>query len=266
MNILAVIPARGGSKGIPHKNITPLSGKPLLTYTIEAATDAGCLTDIVVSTDDEAIMRVAEQSGAKRIMPGTAAGKDAGAGDACGTQEATGTCGLWIVERPADISGDTASTEAALLHALSVMEEQTGASYDAVMCLQPTSPFRKPETIRAFAAQFERDQDRFDALLTLHETKADHWVRHADGHFARLYPDAPRRRQERDPLYIENSAIYLTLASALKETKSVLGRRVNGFVITEREGVDINEPVDLVIAEGMLHAEQGNDNAACGET
>ena len=252
MNILAVIPARGGSKGIPHKNITPLSGKPLLTYTIEAATDAGCLTDIVVSTDDEAIMRVAEQSGAKRIMPGTAAGKDTAEEDVRGVRDVTTANGLWIVQRPADISGDTASTEAALLHALSVMEEQTGTAYDAVMCLQTTSPFRKPETIRAFAAQFEKDLDRFDALLTLHENRADHWVRHADGHFARLYPDAPRRRQERDPLYIENSAIYLTTVKALKETGSILGIRINGFVISEKEGTDINEPIDLIIAEGLM--------------
>ena len=248
MKILAVIPARGGSKGIPHKNIVPLAGKPLLAYTVEAAMQAGILTDVAISTDDAEIMRVA---------------RDLGASD---TARNTNATGLRVIHRPADISGDTASTESVLLHALSVMEQQTGESYDAVMCLQPTSPFRQPETIRAFAAQFEKDTDRYDALLTLHENRADHWVQHEDGHFGRLYPDAPRRRQERKPLFIENSCIYLTRVSALKETSSVLGCHINGFVISEEEGFDINEQLDLVIAEGIMHRKIQNKNRVIQKT
>ncbi len=224
MQKLIVVPARGGSKGIPGKNIYPLAGKPLIAYTLEVIEKAGLAdTDTAVSTDSEAIMDIAG-----------------------------GFAGVHVIKRPDDISGDTASTESALLHALDYMEKSLGKTYDAVLTLQVTSPLREPDTLRQFIDFYEENYPKWDAQLSLNEDRTDFWVKKEDGSFGRLYPDAPRRRQERNPLYVENSAYYITSAKALRETGSVLGNRVNGYVISDREALDINEPIDILVAESML--------------
>lgn len=223
MKFLVVIPARGGSKGIPLKNIYPVNGKPLLTYSLEMITQVEFDGDVAVSTDSEQIKEVAAS------VPG-----------------------IEIVDRPQDISGDKASTESALLHALEVMEKRKECIYDAVVTLQATSPLRTPQTVKACFERYEADRYQYDALLTLTETRSDYWIKDGDVHYRRLYPDAPRRRQDRDPIYIENSAVYITDRQSLVETESVLGHAVNGYVIPEREGVDINEPIDILLAEELL--------------
>lgn len=223
MKFLVVIPARGGSKGIPGKNIYPLNGKPLLTYSLEMMKKVDFDGDIAVSTDSEQIKDVALS------VPG-----------------------IEVVDRPENISGDKASTESALLHALEVMETRKNCSYDAVVTLQATSPLRKAETVKACLEKYEEDRNKYDALLTLTETRTDYWIKEGEEHYRRLYPDAPRRRQDREPIYIENSAVYITDRNSLKETNSVLGYHTNGYVIPEREGIDINEPIDILLAEELL--------------
>lgn len=228
MRYLAVVPARGGSKGIPKKNIVPLCGKPLLGYTLEwmarvQENEPQMQIDVVVSTDSGEIASVAKKY-----------------------------CNVEVVMRPRNISGDTASTEMALFHAIEAMQAQKNVVYDAVLTLQPTSPFRREQTFINFIHQFEDDIDKFDALLSLHETRTDYWILKDDGMYGRLHPDASRRRQEREPMYIENSAYYVTKINALYRTKSVLGTKVNGFLIDETEGLDINTPIDLAIAEAMM--------------
>lgn len=223
MKYLVVIPARGGSKGIPMKNIYPLNGKPLLTYSLEMIRKVDFDGDVAVSTDSEAIKEVALS------VPG-----------------------IEVVDRPADISGDKASTESALVHALEVMEKRKNCIYDAVVTLQATSPLREPQTVKACFLRYEEDREKYDALLTLTETRTDYWIKEGESHYRRLYPDAPRRRQDREPIYIENSAVYITDKKSLTETNSVLGHHVNGYVIPEREGVDINEKIDILVAEELL--------------
>ena len=224
MQKLIVIPARGGSKGIPGKNIYPINGKPLLEYTLEVIKKA-CLdnTDVVVSTDSDSIKKVVQ----KYIY-------------------------VDIVDRPKDISGDNAKTEEALLHALSIMEEKKQKKYDAVLTLQATSPLRKPDTLKAFIRAFEEGYPKYDAVLSLNENRTDFWIKKADGSFERRDKNAPRRRQEREPLYAENSAYYITEVKALRETISVLGRNCNGFVISDEEAIDINEMIDIIIAEAII--------------
>lgn len=222
MKYLVVIPARGGSKGIPHKNIYKVAGKPLLSYAIEAMLEANVDCDIAVSTDDEAIADVARQY--EKVI---------------------------VIKRPDEISGDTAKTEDALIHAVQYMGEQ-GKVYDAVVTLQATSPLRKPDTIRAFLDTFETKNAAYDAQLTLNENRSDFWVQHEDGSFGRLDPKAPRRRQERKPLYVENSCIYVTKTQALLDTRFVLGTNPAGYIIDEVEAVDINEWADIALAESYL--------------
>ena len=225
MQHLIVIPARGGSKGIPGKNIFPINGKALLEYTIEVALEASLENaDIAVSTDSEKIKAVANKY------------KD-----------------IYVVDRPAEISGDKASTESALLHALDFMEKSYKKNYDSVITLQATSPLRKSETLRRLIEEFENGYPKFDALLSLNENRSDFWQEVKQGSYERLFKDAPRRRQERKPLYVENSAYYITGVDALRATKSVLGNVVNGFLIDEYEAIDINEMIDIYIAEGILN-------------
>ena len=92
--------------------------------------------------------------------------------------------------------------------------------------------------------------------MTLSEDRSDFWVKKEDGSYGRLFPDAPRRRQERAPLFVENSAIYITKKESLIECNSVLGKKVNGYVIDASEGVDINELSDIMLAESLLLQER----------
>ena len=211
-----------GSKGIPKKNIQHVGDKPLLCYAIDSILDSGIDVDIVVSTDSDEIAQVALDHG-----------------------------GAYVIKRPESISGDGAKTEDALLDALDQMKSLYGKTYEVVLTVQPTSPFRKPETVKKFWEKFSEICNEYDAMLTLNETRTDYWVEES-GSYHRLYPDAPRRRQDRKPLYIENSCLYATTVETLKETHSVLGNNVQGFLIDERETLDINEPIDLVLANLLV--------------
>ena len=231
MRYLVVIPARGGSKGIPYKNIYKVAGKPLIEYAIESMREVSFEGELAVSTDDDQIATVAAKYD-----------------------------DVIVIKRPSEISHDTAKTEAALIHALQYMKDNYEKDYDAIVTLQPTSPLRKGYTIQRFLETFEKNIDKYDALLTLSEDRSDFWIQKEDGSYCRLFPDAPRRRQERRPLYVENSAIYVTLKESLLECNSVLGQSVNGFVIDAVEGVDINEFVDIAVAESLLFQQMKGEN------
>lgn len=230
ISILAVITARGGSKGIPRKNLALLDGKPLLIYTIESVLASGLNGRVVVSTDNDEIANVARQNGVE------------------------------VIKRPDEISGDTASSESALLHALDVMAE-SGFFPDAVLTLQPTSPLRKAETIKRFISKFSEIRNQYDAMLTLNEEGAFFWKKgKRPEEFVPLFLNAPRRRQEREPLYIENSALYITNTAALRKTGSVLGAKTAGFIINSDEAVDIDEPQDILLAEFLLKQKRDAGN------
>jgi CMP-N,N'-diacetyllegionaminic acid synthase len=220
-DLVIVIPARGGSKRIPDKNIAPLAGKPLLAWTVEAALQSAVSRAVLVSTDSPRIAAVGRQHGAR------------------------------VVERPPALASDDTSTEAVLLHAL-VLMANTAWSPRYVLTLPPTSPLRTASTIRKFVSAFGAHRDRFDAMISLTEDRGDYWLAGENGAYSRLFPDAPRRQQGRTPLYEENSALYLTRVDALRQTGSILGRSVAGFVLDPVEAVDINDPLDLAWAEFLL--------------
>ncbi|MEZ7007544.1 cytidylyltransferase domain-containing protein [Streptomyces sp. AD55] len=125
--VLAVIPARGGSKGVPAKNLAPVGGVPLVVRAVRACRDAGLVTDVVVSTDDDAIAAVAREAGAE------------------------------VVRRPAALSGDTATSEAAVLHALDAHEARHGTTVDVVLLVQCTSPFLSRADLDGVAGAVVRD-------------------------------------------------------------------------------------------------------------
>lgn len=224
-DILCVVPARGGSTRVPRKNIRSLGGRPLLRYTIDAVAATGLDLALVVSTEDREIAAAAEAAGAEVLM------------------------------RPEEYSTSTASTEVVLLHALDESGRR-GRSYRWVMTLPPTSPFRRGDTIRRFVELLAQQPDSQDCLMSVNENYGDFWVGSDGEKISRLFPDAPRRQQDREPLLEENSAIYITSVAALRGTGSVLGESVRGVVIDPVEALDINVPLDFAIAEAVLR-EQG---------
>ncbi len=139
-NTLIIIPARGGSKGLPGKNIKPLNGKPLIHYTIEAALEVSSKENICVSTDDAEIIRVAEQTGLK--VP---------------------------FVRPADLSTDTAGTWKVVRHAIDWYKKQ-GKNYNTIILLQPTSPFRTGKHIKE---AYELMSENTDMVVSVTETKSN---------------------------------------------------------------------------------------------
>ena len=215
--MIVIIPARGGSKRIPKKNISLLLGKPLIEYTLDAVLAAKLNCPIYVSTEDESVIEVVSKF------------HDIG-----------------IIKRPHSLASDDTSTESVLIHALDQLQSD---SHEWIMTLPPTSPFRHPDTIKKFIDSINEQPDSQDCLMSTTENYGDFWQLQEDGAITRLFPDAPRRQQERSPLLEENSAIYLTRISALRDTGSILGNRVRSINISAIEGFDINTPEDLEIAE-----------------
>lgn len=222
--ILIVIPARGGSKGIPYKNIYPVNNKPLIEYSLDIAIQLFSLADVAVSSDSEKILEVAQKY--KNVF---------------------------LIKRPAEIAMDISSTEDTLLHALKYMEDKFSKKYDFVITMQPTSPLRTLKTVKEFIENYSKISDFYDSQLTLTASYADYWIKDKEEKFGRLFPNAPRRRQEREPIYIENSMLYITKVKALKETHSVLGKNAIGFIISEIEGIDINDINDITLAEYYIN-------------
>jgi CMP-N-acetylneuraminic acid synthetase len=210
-----------------------VAGKPLLEYTLDAIRNADVTSHVVVSTDAKAISSVAER---------------------CGTQ---------VVWRPAELSGDNVSTEAVLLHAIRELDPE-GQRFRWVMTLAPTSPFRKPDTIRRFVAEAEKDPLSKDCIMSVTEDYRDFWSRGEKGFLKRLFPDAPRRQQDRQPLLEENGLIYLTPVTEIKETGFVFGKRVRGILTDAAESFDINTLSDFEMAEAMMKIHSGQKDDGVG--
>lgn len=222
--LLAIIPARGGSKGVPGKNLRDLCGKPLIAWSIEQALQANCVTDTVVSTDSEAIARVARAAGAH--VP---------------------------CLRPAELATDDAPTEPAMLHALEVMEESHGR-YDAVMLLQPTSPLRLAGTLDSAWEAFV--QDDADSLCGVVETHAFFWQVNP---VRASYDTANRpRRQDiqlSDIRYRETGSVYITRRDAFRREGNRLAGKTALFIMQEREGWEIDSLVDFAVLGALLSEE-----------
>lgn len=227
MKYLIVIPARGGSKGVKHKNIRVLLGKPMIEYTLDALIEADIKDDIVVSTDDTEIMDV--------VKPYTIKYSN-----------------ISIIVRPAEFATDTSSTEDVVLHAIRFMKETYEKSYDATVTMAPNLPIKGADTILHGLHAFEEVFKEFDSQVCFMATSEDMWVKKENGEFGRMFPNAPRRRQDREPLYVEKGLLTITKCSSLMETKSLWGTRIHGFEITEEEGIDIHDETDLIVAEEYI--------------
>ncbi len=230
MRVLGVIPARGGSKGIPGKNIKLLAGKPLLQYTADAASAARRLTHVMLTTDDERIAQV---------------------GRACGVDVP--------FLRPAELSADDTPTLPVVQHAVKWYEAQ-GTTFDAVCLLQPTTPFRRQEDIDSCIKLL--DDTGADAVVTILPVPADynpHWVYFRVGSELRLSTGeaAPLpRRQDLPPAFHREGSVYVTRRDVLMERNSLYGTRVVGFEIKDRPSVNLDLPEDWIEAERLVQTRQ----------
>ena len=208
---IAIIPARGGSKGIPRKNLRPLGGKPLVAWTIEAALAATGIDAVYVSTEDNEIAEVARRYGAE------------------------------IIERPVELATDTASSESVIIHALQVL----GDTVDIVAFIQPTSPFLKPEIIDQAIALLS--DPRYDSVITVEEDYGYYGTLDAEGCYHPFRKER-RRRQEMEPFYRDNGALYLAPRQIFMEGRR-MGERVGVVVMSAEDSLEIDTPFDLLIAE-----------------
>jgi len=222
LRLFGFIPARGGSKGIPGKNLRPVAGKPLIAWTIEAALAARRLDRVVVSTDSEEIAEVARACGAE--VP---------------------------FLRPAALATDEASTEIAMLHALDALAKG-GYRPDGMVLLQATSPYRRPGRIDEAVALFEREEA--DSLVSVTPLHAFLWHNPAAPQ-ATYDPVRRPRRQDIPPeeqRYRENGSIYVTRTAVLRETGSRLAGRIVLFAMSEAEGHEIDTWGDLAYLDFVL--------------
>ena len=221
MKILVIIPARGGSKGIPHKNIKPLDGKPLIYYTIDCARAVCPDEDICVSTDDAEIISVVERYGLK--IP---------------------------FVRPAELATDTAGTYEVLLHALDFYEKQ-GKHYDIVMLLQNTSPFRTAEHVKEALKLFS---SKVDMVVSVKECPANPYYNvfeednngylHVCKGEGNIF-----RRQDAPKVYEYNGAIYIMNSDTLKTTHMHKMQRRVKYVMDDLSSFDLDTMWDWEMAE-----------------
>jgi len=219
--VLGIVPARGGSKRLPRKNILPLNGVPLISYTIHAGLASQAIDEVVVSSDHDEILNIATSLGAKPLL------------------------------RPDSLASDTATTFAVVEHVLGHY-----GGYDAVVLLQPTSPLRRADHIDEAMALF--NQKGADAVISVCEM--DHsplWSNRLDSSLSMkgfLREEVLNKRsQDLDPYYRLNGAIYIVNADRLLEEQSFLLKDNSFAYIMDRwDSVDIDEAIDFEIASLLL--------------
>jgi CMP-N,N'-diacetyllegionaminic acid synthase len=223
VNILAIIPARGGSKGILMKNIVPLAGKPLISYTINSTKKSKFITRVIVSTDNEKIAKIAKKFGAE--VP---------------------------FLRPKKISGSNASTKDVIKHALDYLKKEESYIPDIVVLLQPTSPLRKNETIENAIKKFKREKP--DILLEVSTIKSHPYRAFLpNGKFLKPFKKdflKYHQRQLFPTMYYPTGELYIFWTQNFKKYKNIYGPKILPIVKPKNEiSNDINNLFDLFISE-----------------
>jgi CMP-N,N'-diacetyllegionaminic acid synthase len=229
--LLGLIPARGGSKGIPRKNIRNLGGKPLIAYTIEAAKAARCLSGVFVDSDDPEIVQAALRAGAEAP---------------------------WL--RPAALSTDSASVVDAVIHFVRRFETERGILPQGVVLLQPTSPFRSSTSIKSGVDLFFRS--RGESVVSVSPVKEHpHWARKIDqdGVLQEFIPGAvdPACRQDLPPAFVQDGALFISTVANLEARRSFLSPLTRAIITPANESLDLDVPRDWEYAEFLFSRRQG---------
>lgn len=226
--VLAIIPARGGSKSVPRKNIKPLCGHPLIAWTINEAKKSAYIDRLIVSTDDEEIAEVARKY----------------------------DCEVPFL-RPAELAQDHTPGIDPVLHALKMIP-----GFDYVMLLQPTSPLRKVIDIDGCLEKCIYEKAKSSVSVTLVD-KSPYWMYSmTERNFLEPVLDNKTtymRRQDIPSTYTLNGAVYVAESKWLQSTQSFLTQETIGFIMPKERSLDIDTPLDLLIVEFLLMKEHFND-------
>ncbi|MFT6901227.1 MAG: CMP-N,N'-diacetyllegionaminic acid synthase [Colwellia sp.] len=226
--VLAIIPARGGSKRLPRKNVLPLCGKPLIVWSIEAAQQSSYIDKIMVSTDDAEIAKIAEQYGAE--VP---------------------------FIRPSKLASDVASTIDVIIHAVNYYKAN-GEKYDYVMILQPTSPLRSSRHISGAIKLLQ--EKKADAIISVCETEhSPLWANTlSESSSLELFlrEEIKNKRSQDLPKYYRlNGAIYLiNVINLLAEKTMFISNNIYAYKMNKKSSVDIDEDLDFLFAECILNS------------
>jgi CMP-N-acetylneuraminic acid synthetase len=227
-NIIGIIPARGGSKGVSKKNIHPILGRPLIAYTISEALKSKLLTRVILSSDDDEIIEISKK------------------------------CGVEVpFRRPKELAMDLTQSLPVIQHAVRFMEELEGVTYDCVVMLQPTTPLRLASDIDAGIELLL--ESGADSVISVVDVGAYHPLRMKRviqnglliNYIDQGHEDL-RPRQQLPPVYIRNGALYITRRNVLLEQNSFTGRDCRAYIMPKERSVNIDTEFDLVLAEYLL--------------
>lgn len=228
--ILALIPARGGSKGVPRKNIRLVNNKPLIAYTIEAALAArDIFYRVIVSTDDKEIAEISQEYGAE--VP---------------------------FMRPAELASDRSRSLPVIQHAIKWVEHEDNTRLDWVMLLQPTAPLRTADDIRAAVAMINTSEDLCDSVISVVRVYAHHPILMKRIENNRLLPfymeeiEGTRRQDYQPPAYMRNGAIYLTRRDILMNRGSIWGEIIRPYEMPAERSVNVDDELDLALVDLIL--------------
>lgn len=228
--ILGMINARGGSKGVPRKNIKLLGGKPLIGWSIDVARQVPELSRIIVSTEDEEIAQIAREYGAD--IP---------------------------FMRPAELASDTAVQLDTIIYNVERLEREEGQRIDAVALLQPTQPFRLPEDVSGcIRTLLETGAESAITIAPNKHHPLGIWTKNADGQGLKQFlknadAQAGFNRQQMEALYFRTGAVYVISRKALVEKKSLYGDHVEGHIVDDiRSWINIDDMQDWEMAEAWL--------------
>lgn len=230
--VLAIIPARGGSKGLPRKNILPLNDKPVLAYTAESALGAKTLDRIILSTDSLEIAEIGREYGVE--VP---------------------------FLRPEELSGDLSHPTATLTHALEFLEKEDGYRPDIVVLLQPTSPLRGPEHIDEVVSLLQYNSDMDSAITVQEVILSPYWMVRRDNAHLRPFVDdgvdySLIRRQDLKEVYKPNGAVYASRTQLLLDQGVIFstfsGGNTGYVIMTQMSSLEIDTETDFLVIEAVL--------------
>ena len=225
--VLGIIPARGGSKGIPHKNLVPLAGQPLLHYTADAARNSRRLTRTILSSDDSRIISVARSHGIEAPFV-----------------------------RPPHLATDTAPPVLVALHALEHVEKAEASQYEYICLLQPTCPLRGSGDIdNAIDLLHVSDCDAVVSVCQVSEPHPAKMLRIVAGLLQPLLPalwHEQLRRQDLPPIYFPNGAVYCVRRDILLKYSTLWGAKTLSYVMPPERSVNIDDYLDVAVAESLV--------------
>jgi CMP-N,N'-diacetyllegionaminic acid synthase len=224
--IIAIIPARGGSKGLPRKNILDLCGRPLIAWTIEKALGSRYIDKVVVSTEKQEIAEISKQYGAQ------------------------------VVERPEELARDDSPTIDAIMHVINWFEKR-GDYFDIIILLEPTSPLRKEKDLNNAIGLFIENIDRADSLVSVGEVHLEnpHITKKIENGYVKPLIEIGKKvhqRQQLPKVYFPYGVIYLALTIALKKYKTFYLERTIPYFIERWQNYEIDDIYDFICIEAIL--------------